>query len=116
MQVTSRAMRALMQYEWPGNVRRWKTVWSGQLPWAIATGTPLTLQTCRHRSPEPTSARPERRSACHSVVPSSTTGLEDIGTRATIERVFERVKGDRALAGKVLRDQPGDTLRETEAV
>jgi transcriptional regulator of acetoin/glycerol metabolism len=34
-------------------------------------------------------------------VPLSTTDLEDI-ERATIERVFEQVKGDKALAGRML--------------
>jgi transcriptional regulator of acetoin/glycerol metabolism len=33
--------------------------------------------------------------------PLSTTDLEDI-ERATIERVFEQVKGDKALAGRML--------------
>jgi DNA-binding NtrC family response regulator len=34
-------------------------------------------------------------------VPPSTTDLEDI-ERATIQRVFEQVKGDKALAGRML--------------
>jgi DNA-binding NtrC family response regulator len=34
-------------------------------------------------------------------VPLSTTDLEDI-ERATIQRVFEQVKGDKALAGRML--------------
>jgi transcriptional regulator of acetoin/glycerol metabolism len=34
-------------------------------------------------------------------VASSTTDLEDI-ERATIQRVFEQVKGDKALAGRML--------------
>jgi len=33
--------------------------------------------------------------------PQSTTDLEDI-ERATIQRVFEQVKGDKALAGRML--------------
>jgi len=33
--------------------------------------------------------------------PLSTTDLEDI-ERATIQRVFEQVKGDKALAGRML--------------
>ncbi len=33
--------------------------------------------------------------------PASTTDLEDI-ERATIQRVFEQVKGDKALAGRML--------------
>ncbi len=34
-------------------------------------------------------------------VPGSSTDLEDI-ERATIQRVFEQVKGDKALAGRML--------------
>jgi transcriptional regulator of acetoin/glycerol metabolism len=34
-------------------------------------------------------------------VPLSTTDLEDI-ERATIQRVFEQVKGDKAIAGRML--------------
>jgi len=42
----------------------------------------------------------ERRAASPSV-PPSTTDLEDI-ERATIQRVFEQVKGDKTLAGRML--------------
>lgn len=35
------------------------------------------------------------------VAPTTTTDLEDI-ERATIQRVFEQVKGDKALAGRML--------------
>jgi transcriptional regulator of acetoin/glycerol metabolism len=40
-------------------------------------------------------------SSGESIVPLSTTDLEDI-ERATIQRVFEQVKGDKALAGRML--------------
>ncbi len=39
--------------------------------------------------------------AASSGAPLSTTDLEDI-ERATIQRVFEQVKGDKALAGRML--------------
>jgi len=97
MQVTHAAMKCLMQYDWPGNVRELencieravalgdgKTIDLSDLPPTIATASP---------SPEPAPGM-----ITDTV---SSTDLEDI-ERATIERVFEQVKGDKALAGKML--------------
>ena len=97
MQVTNAAIKCLLQYDWPGNVRELencieravalgdgKLVDLGDLPPAIASASP---------SPE------TPMSAITGAV--SSTDLEDI-ERATIERVFEQVKGDKALAGKML--------------
>jgi two-component system, NtrC family, response regulator AtoC len=97
MQVTNAAIKCLLQYDWPGNVRELencieravalgdgKLVDLGDLPPAIASASP---------SPE------TPLSAMTGAV--SSTDLEDI-ERATIERVFEQVKGDKALAGKML--------------
>ena len=97
MQVTNGAMKSLLQYDWPGNVRELencikravalgdsKIIDVGDLPPAIASASPT---------------------ADTGVVvmsgPVSSTDLEDI-ERATIERVFEQVKGDKAMAGKML--------------
>ena len=97
MQVTSAAMKCLLQYDWPGNVRELencmeravalgdgKIIDASDLPSAIASA-----------SPSSESAGGATGSAV------SSTDLEDI-ERATIERVFEQVKGDKALAGKML--------------
>src|ERR1700683_1572112 len=97
MQVTNAAIKCLLQYDWPGNVRELencieravalgdgKLVDLGDLPPAIASASP---------SPE------TPLSAMTGAV--SSTDLEDI-ERATIERVFEQVKGTKALAGKML--------------
>jgi transcriptional regulator of acetoin/glycerol metabolism len=97
MQVTHAAMKCLLQYDWPGNVRELencieravalgdrKTIDLGDLPPAIATASP---------SSEPVEGM--------IAGPVSSTDLEDI-ERATIERVFEQVKGDKAMAGKML--------------
>ena len=97
MQVTNSAMKALLQYDWPGNVRELencveRAVALGDqerldlpdLPPAIAQASPAS---------DSSSANPG-----HAL---SSTDLEDI-ERATIERVFEQVKGDKALAGKML--------------
>jgi two-component system response regulator AtoC len=91
-------MKCLLQYDWPGNVRELencieravalgdrKTIDLGDLPPAIATASPS--------SSEPLEGLMSG--------PVSSTDLEDI-ERATIERVFEQVKGDKAMAGKML--------------
>jgi DNA-binding NtrC family response regulator len=114
--VSSAAMKALMQYEWPGNVRelencveRAVALGNGQiielsdLPPAIASGAGLTTTPVVHTSKPPV-LDPDLAEAAVAVAPRtplSTTDLEDI-ERATIQRVFEQVKGDKALAGRML--------------
>jgi two-component system response regulator AtoC len=97
MQITNSAMKCLLQYEWPGNVRELencieravalgdrKIIDIGDLPAAIA------------------SASPDTDTGVGTSVPGlTTTDLEDI-ERATIQRVFEQVKGDKVMAGKML--------------
>ena len=97
MQVTNTAMKCLLQYDWPGNVRELencieravalgdrKIIDLGDLPSTIASASP--------------SSEPVMGTSTGAV---SSTDLEDI-ERATIERVFEQVKGDKALAGRML--------------
>jgi two-component system response regulator AtoC len=97
IQVTSAAMKSLLQYDWPGNVRELeycveravavgdgRTIDGGDLPASIA------------------SASNETETAARSGAAGlSSTDLEDI-ERTTIERVFEQVKGDKAVAGRML--------------
>jgi two-component system response regulator AtoC len=119
MQVSGAAMKALMQYDWPGNVRELENcieravalgngriIDIGDLPPAIATGSgnagvTVTLPIAG-RAP---AFDPDLAGVIASppVAHSSptTTDLEDI-ERATIQRVFEQVKGDKALAGRML--------------
>jgi DNA-binding NtrC family response regulator len=115
--VSSVAMKALMQYEWPGNVRelencveRAVALGNGQiielsdLPPAIASGAALKTAPVVHTNRPPVldpDLAEEVAVADAPRVPLSTTDLEDI-ERATIERVFEQVKGDKALAGRML--------------
>ena len=118
LHVSSAAMKALMQYEWPGNVRelencveRAVALGNGQiieltdLPPAIASGAGVVPPAPVVRTNRPPVLDPDLGGE---VVPagiaraaSSTTDLEDI-ERATIQRVFEQVKGDKALAGRML--------------
>ena len=118
LHVSSAAMKALMQYEWPGNVRelencveRAVALGNGQvielsdLPPAIATGAGITPVVAVVHTNRPPVLDPdlvgESVAAEVARAASSTTDLEDI-ERATIQRVFEQVKGDKALAGRML--------------
>jgi DNA-binding NtrC family response regulator len=115
--VSSAAMKMLMQYEWPGNVRelencveRAVALGNGQiielsdLPPAIASGAGLASTPVVHTKKPPVldpDLAEEVAVAEAPRGPLSTTDLEDI-ERATIQRVFEQVKGDKALAGRML--------------
>jgi transcriptional regulator with GAF, ATPase, and Fis domain len=117
LHVTNAAMKALMQYDWPGNVRELENcveravalgngqiIDLGDLPPAIAAGssaaasTPTQIERSTVLDPDLAGAHTIRESTRP---PLSTTDLEDI-ERATIQRVFEEVKGDKALAGRML--------------
>jgi two-component system, NtrC family, response regulator AtoC len=127
LHVTSAAMKAMMQYEWPGNVRELENcveravalgngqiIDLGDLPPAIASGaaagsagigaaagiSPAALPVNRPPVLDPDLAAAQA-AAESPRIPISTTDLEDI-ERATIQRVFEQVNGDKALAGRML--------------
>jgi DNA-binding NtrC family response regulator len=116
MHVASAAMKALMQYEWPGNVRELENcveravalgngqvIDLGDLPPAIASrvpaSTPVPAPVANSTVLDPDLGNDPRM--LETRPPLSTTDLEDI-ERATIQRVFEQVKGDKALAGRML--------------
>ncbi|HTW57762.1 MAG TPA: helix-turn-helix domain-containing protein, partial [Terriglobales bacterium] len=118
MHVASAAMKALMQYEWPGNVRELencveravalgngRVIDLGDLPPAIAAGAMIPGPAMIEAAAKATVLDPdlaEAEVATQSARPAiSSTDLEDI-ERATIQRVFEQVKGDKALAGRML--------------
>jgi DNA-binding NtrC family response regulator len=97
-QVTGAAMKSLLQYEWPGNVRELencieratalgdgKLIDVSDLPPSISSNTPGT-DSAATVSPQST---------------LSSNDLEDI-ERATIQRVFEQVNGDKVMAGRML--------------
>ncbi|HEV3510974.1 MAG TPA: sigma-54 dependent transcriptional regulator [Candidatus Sulfotelmatobacter sp.] len=118
LHVTSAAMKALMQYDWPGNVRELENcveravalgngqvIDLGDLPPSIAAGAPAAAappapSATRTAILDPDLAGSTSR-AESSRAPTPATDLEDI-ERATIQRVFEQVKGDKALAGRML--------------
>ena len=118
LRVSSAAMKALMNYDWPGNVRELENcveravalgnrtlIDLSDLPPTIAALNPPVSQQSSDSTPELVSdlAASSEVSPVESAAaaPLSTTDLEDI-ERATIRRVFEQVKGDKALAGRML--------------
>ena len=115
LHVSSAAMKALMQYEWPGNVRelencveRAVALGNGQLidlgdlpPSIAAVSSAPRASTGDAESPSALSADFPAEATGAFPQATSTTDLEDI-ERATIQRVFEQVKGDKALAGRML--------------
>jgi len=100
--VTPAAMHSLFQYDWPGNVRELENC----IERAIALGNhktidvqdlPNAIRTAGSSLPVPT----ETSVPVIAVASPNSTDLEDI-ERQTIERVFQQVGGDKALAGKML--------------
>jgi transcriptional regulator with PAS, ATPase and Fis domain len=95
-QLTNPAMKCLLQYDWPGNVRELENC----IQRAVALGDQSTIDIddlpptiadhSAHNDSEETSQQA-----------FNTTDLEDI-ERVTIQRVFEQVKGDKVMAGKML--------------
>ncbi|HUJ94787.1 MAG TPA: sigma-54 dependent transcriptional regulator [Terriglobales bacterium] len=96
MQVTTAAMKALLQYDWPGNVRELENC----IERAVALGDRRTIDS---GDLPPGMASPSLGTDAAGPVPAGLTSndLEDI-ERATIQRVFEQVKGDKTMAGRIL--------------
>jgi two-component system, NtrC family, response regulator AtoC len=103
--ISGAATKCMMQYSWPGNVRELENC----IERAVALGSqerieiqdlpPALLATegldsTSQASPPPASAPAPRETA-------PDTDLEAL-ERVTIQRVFEQVHGDKALAGKML--------------
>jgi len=116
LRVSNAAMKALMSYEWPGNVRELENcveravalgngtlIDLGDLPPTIAALNSPASRSPSESAPELVSdlAAAAELNSGEGAAPLSTTDLEDI-ERATIQRVFEQVKGDKALAGRML--------------
>ncbi|MGA2412944.1 MAG: sigma-54 dependent transcriptional regulator [Candidatus Sulfotelmatobacter sp.] len=121
LRVSNAAMKALMIYDWPGNVRELENcieravalgdgnlIDLADLPPSIAGANLAASRIAAEAvsglvSSLSASADVDRASAdgASEAAALSTTDLEDI-ERATIQRVFEQVKGDKALAGRML--------------
>jgi two-component system, NtrC family, response regulator AtoC len=103
VQVSGSAMKALLAYDWPGNVRELENC----LERAVALGDQRVLEV---DDLPPAIANAEGEVGAEALESHEFSGrppdlratdLEDI-ERATIERVFSQVNGDKALAGKML--------------
>ncbi|MGD0509144.1 MAG: sigma-54 dependent transcriptional regulator, partial [Terriglobales bacterium] len=105
VQLSSNAMKALLTYDWPGNVRELENC----LERAVALGDQRIIEVSdlppaiaraevQIEPPGSPAWSPEFSGRAADL---RATDLEDI-ERATIERVFSQVKGDKALAGKML--------------
>jgi two-component system, NtrC family, response regulator AtoC len=92
--VTPAAMRCLLQYDWPGNVRELENC----IERAIALGNHESIDL---QDLPPAIRRSAEEDMEQAKAPLSATDLEDL-ERMTIERVFDQVKGDKLLAGKML--------------
>jgi two-component system response regulator AtoC len=113
LHVSNAAMKALMQYEWPGNVRelencveRAVALGNGQVMDLGDLPPSIAASDSSHSADAAPSPAFDPGSAVHAAprlpqAAPSTTDLEDI-ERATIQRVFEQVNGDKALAGRML--------------
>jgi len=97
VQVTNAAMKSFLQYDWPGNVRELENC----MERAVALGDQQFIDV-DDLPPAIASVSQSTEVA----TPSSTVGLSstdlEVIERTTIERVFQQVKGDKALAGKML--------------
>jgi DNA-binding NtrC family response regulator len=115
LRVSSGAMKSLMNYDWPGNVRELENcveravalgdgtlIDLGDLPASIAALNSREARPPLGSTPEVSELEASSESGVvGAAVAPSTTDLEDI-ERATIQRVFEQVHGDKALAGRML--------------
>jgi two-component system response regulator AtoC len=102
LQVSSDAMKFMLQYDWPGNVRELENC----IERAVALGADdlLDVDDLPAAVQGRSVAEPARVTGTEPVAGSSAldnSDLEEI-ERATIVRVFEQVQGDKALARKML--------------
>jgi DNA-binding NtrC family response regulator len=96
IKVTPAAMKALLQYDWPGNIRELENC----VERAIALGDQQVIDVDDLPPAIRALSSPANGGESLSTTLSS-TDLEDI-ERATIQRVFEQVNGDKTLAGQLL--------------
>jgi DNA-binding NtrC family response regulator len=89
-------MKVLLEYDWPGNVRELENC----LERAVALGDQRIIEV--NDLPSAIAhAEVQAEALASPEFSGRATDLEDI-ERATIERVFSQVKGDKAVAGKML--------------
>ncbi len=95
IEIAPAALHCLLQYEWPGNVRELENC----IERAVALGDGELIDV--DDLPPALRASAPRKTASAAAQSYDSNDLEDI-ERATIQRVFEQVHGDKLLAGKML--------------
>ena len=95
VQVSAAAMKALLQYEWPGNIRELEN----SVARALALGDRRSIGV-QDLPPALISENGNEFSSedANALTPTALADME----RMTIERVFEQAGGDKTLAGKML--------------
>jgi transcriptional regulator with PAS, ATPase and Fis domain len=96
IEITAAAMKCLMHYDWPGNVRELENC----IERAVALGNREIIDV-DDLPPAVRAVAPKKSSSSATAESYDSNDLEDI-ERATIQRVFEQVHGDKLLAGKML--------------
>ena len=99
--ISPAANRCLMQYDWPGNVRELENCIERAI--ALGTGDSIEVSDLPPALHEAQDSRPDPDETTGRVLDSgiNDTDLEEL-ERNTIQRVFEQVNGDKALARKML--------------
>ena len=102
MKFTPAAMKLLMRYDWPGNVRELEN----SISRAVTLGDRKTidesdLSPAMLRGNNKETAEPATSEMQGSEDDSSTVALDEL-ERLTIQRVFDKVGGDKAKAGELL--------------
>lgn len=97
IQVTTLAMKSLLQYDWPGNVRELENC----VERAVALGDRRTIDVSDLPASIASASTVSEPATISQGDGFNSTDLEDI-ERSTIQRVFEQVKGDKAMAGRML--------------
>jgi two-component system response regulator AtoC len=97
VQITTGAMKSLLQYGWPGNVRELENC----IERAVALGNRQIIDVGDLPPSLAESFTSIDRSDDSAALNLSSTDLEDI-EKATIQKVFDQVKGDKAMAGRML--------------
>jgi DNA-binding NtrC family response regulator len=96
IQITPAAMKTLLQYDWPGNIRELENC----IARAVTLGDHKVID-IGDLAPEIRVTAEDSDSADSDAAALSTTALADL-ERMTILRVFERAGGDKVLAGRML--------------
>jgi DNA-binding NtrC family response regulator len=97
LQVTTAAMKSLLNYEWPGNIRELENC----IARAITLGDRKVIDVIDLPPAIRTEQPDSSGSTLQDAAALSTTALSEM-ERMTILRVFEQANGDKAMAGRML--------------